>query len=45
MVSDALPDIETDADMITCLRSTLMKPEQTEWVPRIVEILEAVAPR
>ena len=44
MVRVALPDLEADRDTITCLRSTFMKPEQTEWIPTIVEILELVAP-
>ena len=32
-----------DADMVTCLRSVLMKPEHEEWVVRIWERLSATA--
>jgi len=35
-----LPDIEGDAETITCLRSVLMKPEHEQWTDRIIELLE-----
>lgn len=38
-----LPDIETDSETITCLRSVLMKPEHAEWTARIVALLEDCA--
>ncbi len=44
MVTGALPGLEGDRESVTCLRSTFMKPEQLDWVPAIVEILESVAP-
>ena len=34
--------VERDQDMITCLRSVLMKPEHGDWIDRIVSILENV---
>jgi hypothetical protein len=34
--------IERDNDTVTCLRSVLMKPEHSEWVDRIWEILDRV---
>lgn len=43
MVRDNLPGLTADAEFMTCLRSTFMKPEQLEWVPEIVALLEAVA--
>ncbi len=38
-----LPDMEADAETVTCLRSVLMKPEHQEWLDRIMRILEASA--
>ncbi len=38
-----LPDIETDSETITCLRSVLMKPEHAQWTARIVALLEDCA--
>lgn len=38
-----LPDIETDSETITCLRSVLMKPEHAQWTERIVALLEDCA--
>ena len=37
------PEIEIDAETVTCLRSVLMKPEHAEWTERIVALLEASA--
>lgn len=37
------PDIEQDTEMITCLRSVLMKPEHEDWLERITALLEASA--
>ena len=34
--------IERDADSVTCLRSVLMKPEHSDWVERIWQILGRV---
>lgn len=39
----ALPDMPAEAESVTCLRSVLMKPEQQEWLDRIMHILEACA--
>jgi glutamate/tyrosine decarboxylase-like PLP-dependent enzyme len=43
LVATYQPDLETDADTITCLRSVLMKPEHRDWLPRIMAILEECA--
>ncbi|MEO1244274.1 MAG: aminotransferase class I/II-fold pyridoxal phosphate-dependent enzyme [Pseudomonadota bacterium] len=40
MVADALPDSTRDSDSVTCLRSTLMKPEHAAWIDEIVSRLE-----
>jgi len=37
------PDLASDAETVTCLRSVLMKPEHREWLPRIMAILEECA--
>ena len=34
--------VERDSETITCLRSVLMKPEHSDWVERIWEILDRV---
>src|SRR5438552_6256565 len=34
--------IERDADTVTCLRSVLMKPEHSEWLEQIWQILDRV---
>ena len=34
-----LPDIKVDSEKITCLRSTLMKPEHRDWTTEIMELL------
>jgi len=36
----AAANIERDADTVTCLRSVLMKPEHSDWVQRIGQILD-----
>lgn len=38
-----LPDLEANAETLTCLRSTLMKPEHREWLDDILLILDDVA--
>lgn len=42
-VQPYLPDMQADADTVTCLRSVLMKPEHREWLDRIMRILESSA--
>ncbi len=37
------PNIESDSDSMSCLRSVLMKPEHEEWVERLTALLEASA--
>ena len=37
------PQLEADSDFVTCLRSTLMKPEHEEWLGKITALLEASA--
>ncbi len=43
LVADYAPGISANSKTITCLRSVLMKPEQRDWLDRIVEILESSA--
>jgi glutamate/tyrosine decarboxylase-like PLP-dependent enzyme len=43
MVQAALPDLAANSETVTCLRSTFMKPEQLDWVPEIISILNSVA--
>ena len=38
---DAVPGMICDSDTLTCLRSTLMKPEHSDWVDEIVTRLSA----
>jgi hypothetical protein len=38
------PELESNRDTVTCLRSCLMKPEHLDWVDDICEILERVYP-
>ena len=40
-----LPNVEANDESVTVLRSVLMKPEQVDWVDRIVAILEDAASR
>jgi tyrosine decarboxylase / aspartate 1-decarboxylase len=42
LLENGLRGMQKDRDVITCLRSALMKPEHLEWVDRIWEILLAV---
>jgi glutamate/tyrosine decarboxylase-like PLP-dependent enzyme len=37
------PEIAVDTDSVTCLRSVLMKPEQEDWIDRLIVLLEASA--
>ncbi len=41
-VRSYLPELEANADTVTCLRSVLMKPEHRDWLDRITAILEDV---
>ena len=43
LVKQYSPDMESDADTLTCLRSVLMKPEHRDWLDAIMEILEKSA--
>ena len=36
-------DMQADTEVVTCLRSVLMKPEHEDWVDRITALLEASA--
>jgi len=40
LVQAYVPDLEANADTVTCLRSVLMKPEHLDWLDRLVEILD-----
>ena len=42
-VCSCLPELDTNAETVTCLRSVLMKPEHRDWLNRIVSILEECA--
>ncbi len=35
------PRMPSDDETVTCLRSVLMKPEHREWLPRILDLLDA----
>jgi len=43
LVRNYLPELEANAETVTCLRSVLMKPEHADWVDRIMAILEDCA--
>ena len=43
LILSCCPDMQVDADSVTCLRSVLMKPEQQDWLDPIMHILEASA--
>jgi glutamate/tyrosine decarboxylase-like PLP-dependent enzyme len=43
MVQPAMPELVHDAESVTCLRSTFMKPEQLDWIPELITRLESVA--
>jgi hypothetical protein len=36
------PGVERDTEMVTCLRSVLMKPDHLAWLDRIWEIIQEV---
>jgi glutamate/tyrosine decarboxylase-like PLP-dependent enzyme len=40
LVQSYLPELQANAETVTCLRSVLMKPEHKEWLDRIMTILE-----
>lgn len=40
LVTQRVPVVVSDSETITCLRSVLMKPEQMDWLDRIMAILE-----
>jgi hypothetical protein len=42
-VGSCLPELDANAETVTCLRSVLMKPEHRDWLARIVSILEECA--
>ena len=43
LVCSYLPELDANAESVTCLRSVLMKPEHRDWLDRIVSILEECA--
>ncbi|MBT8108127.1 MAG: aminotransferase class I/II-fold pyridoxal phosphate-dependent enzyme [Gammaproteobacteria bacterium] len=43
LFSGYAPEVAVDSDTVTCLRSTLMKPEHEEWLERLTALLEASA--
>jgi len=43
LVASCNPEMNVDAESVTCLRSVLMKPEHQDWLDRIMHILEACA--
>lgn len=43
LATKCVAGMKTDTESITCLRSTLMKPEHEDWVDRIVDLLEKSA--
>ena len=42
-VNKYAPEITVNSDSVTCLRSVLMKPEQEDWIDRLIALLEASA--
>jgi glutamate/tyrosine decarboxylase-like PLP-dependent enzyme len=42
MLKKYWPDVEFDQDMVSCMRSCLMKPEHLEWVDKIWDIYKSV---
>ena len=44
IVSHYWPELEINRDTVACLRSCLMKPEHLDWINKIGEILDEVAP-
>jgi tyrosine decarboxylase/aspartate 1-decarboxylase len=45
LLSPHWPEVQFDADSVTCLRSCLMKPEHAVWIEEIWAILDALADR
>ncbi len=45
IVSHYAQDMQVSSDMVTCLRSVLMKPEHGDWLDPIMAILERAASR
>ena len=43
LFSPYVNDVAVDSETVTCLRSTLMKPEHEEWLERLTALLEASA--
>ena len=43
LLQEKWADVDLDQDYVTCLRSTLMKPEHLDWVERIWELLGKVS--
>jgi glutamate/tyrosine decarboxylase-like PLP-dependent enzyme len=43
LLGDAAGSLDADQEVVTCLRSCLMKPEHRDWVDRIWHILQTVA--
>jgi glutamate/tyrosine decarboxylase-like PLP-dependent enzyme len=43
LLGDAAGSLDVDQEVITCLRSCLMKPEHRDWVDRFWHILQTVA--
>lgn len=39
------PQVDFDSEMVTCLRSCLLKPEHLDWVEAIWSILDEIAPK
>lgn len=42
LVKEWIPDLDPNAETVTCLRSVMMKAEQESWIDEIVTILESV---
>jgi glutamate/tyrosine decarboxylase-like PLP-dependent enzyme len=43
LVKQYAPDMDSNSDTLTCLRSVLMKPEHQDWLDAIMKILEKCA--
>jgi len=43
LVQTYVPDLEANAETVTCLRSVLMKPEHKQWLDKIMTILDECA--
>lgn len=43
LVKVYVPDMDVNAETVTCLRSVMMKPEHEDWLDPIMEILECCA--